>query len=156
MDFLATGDASGAQIEGRITNNAFFPDIELAALQDAMRLDGTVTEPRLRAAAIEAVISVNGELQGLRLEQQALGRATLADVPAEVVAGESVQIHRYRRAVYCLAKANLIERYRDFDSTHDGHKRADELESPIDDLRRDARWAIRDILGRSRSTVELI
>ena len=30
------------------------------------------------------------------------------------------------------------------------------MENPIDDLRRDARWAISDILGIGRTTVELI
>ncbi|WP_269086132.1 head completion/stabilization protein [Pseudomonas citronellolis] len=37
----------------------------------------------------------------------------LADVPADQLDGESVLLQHYRRAVYCLAKATLIERYRD-------------------------------------------
>ena len=48
------------------------------------------------------------------------------------------------------------EAYRSFDATNDGHRYADKLESPIDDLRRDAHRAIADILGRARTTVELI
>ncbi|MCO1344221.1 head completion/stabilization protein [Burkholderia multivorans] len=55
-----------------------------------------------------------------------------------------------------LAKATLIERYRDYDTTGDGARRADELEPQSDELRRDARWAISDIVGRPRVTVELI
>ena len=55
-----------------------------------------------------------------------------------------------------MTKANLIEHYRDFDSTGDGHKAADKLELSADDLYRDARFAIRDIIGQSHTTVELI
>lgn len=55
-----------------------------------------------------------------------------------------------------MTKANLIEHYRDFDATGDGHKAADKLELSADDLYRDARFAIRDIIGQSHTTVELI
>lgn len=155
MSFIATGKGTAPLVD-TLANNGFFPNIDLQDLQDAMRLDGTVTMPRLKHAAVEAITSVNGELRDWRLRQEGLGFAALADVPAEEIDKESVQLARYRRAVYCLTKANLTERYRDFDATHDGHKRATELESPIDDLRRDARWAISDLLGRARNTVELI
>jgi hypothetical protein len=155
MSFIATADAD-TPLADTLANNGFFPDIDLQELQDAMRLDGTVTMPRLKHATVEAVTNVNGELADWRRAQQALGFERLADVPADRIDDESVLVARYLRAVYCLAKANLTERYRDFDATHDGHKRATELESPIDDLRRDARWAISDILGRRRNTVELI
>ena len=62
----------------------------------------------------------------------------------------------YQRAVYATAKAELIERYRDFDSTDAGQRRAETMELSVDDYRRQARYAIRDILGRPRATVELL
>ncbi|WP_198403762.1 head completion/stabilization protein, partial [Burkholderia oklahomensis] len=40
---------------GTLTNDGFFPDIDLSALRDAMRLDGTVAHERLRHAARDAV-----------------------------------------------------------------------------------------------------
>ena len=75
---------------------------------------------------------------------------------ADAIDGDSVHFSSYRRAVYCEAKANLLERYRDFDATGEGQRRADAIESPIDDLRRDARWACRAITGEGRTSVELI
>ena len=151
--FIAMADSPELVV---VHNSAFFPDIDITALRDSMLLDGTVTFPRLHEAVINAIATVNADLCAWRLAQQANGHATLDAVPADRVDDESVLDAHYRRAVYCLAAANLRERFRSFDTTGDGHQAADRLETPIDDLRRDARWAIRDILGVSRTTVELI
>lgn len=139
-----------------IGNNGFFPDIDVDVAMVAMRQDGTVTTERLRAALVEAVLSVNEDLEGWASTQKAAGINTLADVPAKKVDGKSAHIHRYLRAVYCEARAGLIERYRDYDATADGDRKAEALMQAVEDLRRDARWAVSDIVGRQRSTVELI
>lgn len=139
-----------------ITNDAFYPDVSLEHARDTMRLDGTVTDARLRHELLAATASVNDELRAARSAWREAGITRLADVPADQLDGETVLLQHYRRAVYCLAKATLIERYRDYDTTADGARRADELEPQSDELRRDARWAINDIVGRPRVTVELI
>lgn len=139
-----------------VTNDGFFPDIDLNKLRDTMRLDGTVTAARLRDAAVDAIISVNDELAAWKAAQIAAGAADMAAVPAPQIGGESVQLARYRTAVYRQAKADLTERYRDFDATKSGSDDADKLEENICTDRRAARWAIRDILGLARTTVELI
>ncbi len=142
--------------ETKITSSPFWPDVEPADIRAAHRIDGTITTERLRDALIEAIASVNEELSAWREARQLEGRATLAAVPADLIDNISVNVHRYQRAVGCTAKALLIERYRDIDTTAAGNKKADQLDNPIDDLRRDARWAISAILGISRTTVELI
>jgi hypothetical protein len=139
-----------------IRNDPFYPDVSLEHARDTMRLDGNVTDVRLRHELLDAIASVNDELRTFRAVRRGAGIERLADVPAEPLDGESVLLHHYRRAVYCLAKASLIERYRDYDSTGEGARRADELEPQGDELRRDARWAISAILGLPRVTVELI
>lgn len=140
-----------------IDNGEFWPAIDMRALQKAMRLDGTTTPERQRAAATVAMINVNRELKPWRIAQQALGYPRLADVPFDdAVDGESPLLHNYRRAVYCLTKANLTERYRDFDATAKGDRRAAQLESEVGDLWRDARWALREIQGLNHNTVSLI
>jgi hypothetical protein len=54
------------------------------------------------------------------------------------------------------AGAEVCERYRNYSATNTGNNKADELIPTIDDYRRDLRWAVRDFLGISRITVELI
>ena len=125
-------------------------------IRDQQRLDSTIPPERLRHALIEAIASTNAALADYRVAQQALGIATLADIDTEEIDGTSILIHRYRRAVGCLAKAMLLERMRDFDATGKGERKAEFLTDPIDDCRRDHLAAIADIVGRNRITVELI
>lgn len=155
MSFVTTTPINDA-IEPSIGNGDFWPEVDPAQIREAQRIDSTITVERLRSALIEAMATVNGELEAWRLLQIAAGHATLIAVPAAEIDDESIHLHRYRRAVGCLAKAGLIERYRDYDTTARGDRKADVLENPIDDLRRDARWAISDIQGVGRTTVELI
>ena len=152
--FIATAPAQTGQ--KLIRNDGFFPDIDLATVMAATRTDGTVTPERLRGAVIEAALSINAELAHWRHDCQRAGHATLADVPAPQIDGQPAHLHRYHRAVFCLARASLIERYRDYDATAAGDRKAEALMQAVEDLRRDARWAISDILGIRRSTVELI
>ena len=152
--FIAT--APTAPDEGEITSNPFWPAISLPDLRETVRLDGTVTTARLKHAVIDAITSVNRDLADWSIARQAEGNATLAAVPSEVINGESVHLHSYRRAVYAMTRANLLERYTDYSATGDGVKGADAKIISSDDLLRDARFAIRDILGTTHNTVELI
>lgn len=154
--FVAVEPTPSDDDERPISNAAFWPDIDPTQARAALRIDGTITPVRLRHALIEAMASTNGDLAAWRKRMQADGYAGLSDVPADAIDGDSVHLSSYRRAVYCEAKANLLERYRDFDATGEGQRRADAIESPIDDLRRDARWACRAITGEGRTSVELI
>ncbi len=152
--FIATAPAQAGQT--LIANDGFFPDIDVDQALAAMREDGTVTPERFRSALVEAALSVNGELATWKTAQLAAGHTSLTDVPAPQVDGKSAHLHRYLRALYCQARAGLIERYRDYDATASGNKTAEALLQAVEDLRRDARWAVSDILGITRTTVELI
>lgn len=152
--FVANPTVSVSELN--LTNDGWFPDIDMAALRAAIRLDGTITEARLRHAAVDAVASVNRELYEWQYQQIDAGHTTLAAMPSVQLDGRSRLHLLYLRAVYSTTKADLTERYRDYDSTASGNQRADDLTPSIDEQRRNARWAIRDILGRPHSTVELI
>ena len=157
MTFIA--NPSGDEIEappadeGVIVNDGFFPDIAPAAVRADARISANVTAPRLRAAILGAIMSVEYDLRAFAARSIA---ATLADVPSPQLDGQSQQLIRYHRAVSLYAKAELVERYRDFDTTSAGGNQADELSPSIGELRRDALHAVRDILGTSRTTVDLI
>jgi hypothetical protein len=151
--FIATGSTAETYV---FTNDGFWPDIDGATLRGAIRLDGSISDARLEVAAVNALIQVNQELRGLKASHQADGHVALADVPADRINDESCLVLLYRRAIYCTAAAELSERYRSYDSTAEGNRNAEELTSSIDEYRRDARFAIRDLLGVGHCTVELI
>ncbi|SMB82446.1 Phage head completion protein (GPL) [Pasteurella testudinis DSM 23072] len=156
MDRLKTSVSENATQDEAIRSDGFFPYISLHALRNAMRIDGTVTNERLKSAVIEAIASVNHDLKAFRRQQQNNGVDKLANVGDDHIDGESVAVQRYKRAVYCLAVAELTEHYRSYDATNTGRKQADENEPLIGELRRNARFAISDILGEVRLTAELV
>ena len=141
---------------GPVINDGFFPNIDLAAIRNIARVTTTVTDDQLRASVIAAIITVARDLDAWAATKQAAGYASLADVPSVPIDGASRLVHLYNRAVAMFAKAELIERMRDFDTTGAGGKNIDELGGTADDMRRDGTHALRDILGRLRTNVELI
>lgn len=160
MPFLAT--EAPAATETLVANDGFFPDVDPADLRDTQRLDGTVTAQRLQAEVVAAVIAINSQLDAWRSERVAEGFATLdaidaiAGKPVAKIGGKSALVQLYTRAVYCTAHAVLIERYRNFDATATARKDDDVARPGAEELRRDALWAVNDILGKRRTTVELI
>ncbi len=159
MSFLATNPVPTVTedpAESPVTNDGWFPDIAPTDLRQCARLDGTVTPARLRHAIINAITSVNRELVAYKTAQLAAGHAGLDAVPSDQVDNTSVKVALYRRAVYDTVRANMAERHRDIDTTGAGDKEADKMDLTIDDLRRDVRWAISDLVGIRRTTVELI
>lgn len=156
MSFLGTTIPPAVADEPPIENDGFAPAIDLQQLRAALRLDGTVTAPRLRHATLAAMAAVNAEIATWRASQQAAGHLKLADVPGPRLGETSVLVQHYLRAVQCAVQAEMLERYRDFDTTGAGDKRAERLELSVDDVRRDMRWAIADLVGQRRTTVELI
>lgn len=148
-----SSDDGGASVKSA----DFWPVIYLADLRKAKKLDGQVTTDRLMACTIQAVRHINNQLSQWRINQSVvLNYASLADVPAEQINDESAKVWSYRDAVYSLAKALLIEGYRDIDTTRDGEKHAAALSTQIDTLWRDMRFDINDITGRPRQLAELV
>lgn len=160
MSFVALPPASEIEQppaeETPVVNDGFFPDIVPAAVRDAARIPTSITPSRLRAAILGAIMTVEIDLRAFAATWIAAGHATLATVPAPQLDGKSVQLIRYHRAVALYAKAELIERHPDFDTTAAGGAEGDDAATAVGSLRRDAQHAIRDILGVGRTVVESI
>jgi hypothetical protein len=139
--------------ESDLPHHPFWPAISPVDFRAVMSLDGTITAPRLIFALTEAVVLVNGELRAWRLAREAGGHTTLDDVPDD---DPGRLAHLYTRAIYERAKADLMERLIGFSATADGQKRAEQQDPAIDDHYRNSIWAIRDLLGARRTTVEMI
>lgn len=148
--------ASGTVASGHINTDPFWPSIDLDNLRATLRIDASVTPARLETAVISAAINLNRELSDWRAAQQAAGYATLDAVPGDRIKDVSVKAHLYRRAIEAGTGAEVCERFRDYSATNTGNNKAEEVAPTIDDYRRDLRWAVRDFLEKSRTTVELI
>lgn len=143
--------------QSTIENGTFWPAISPNEFAASMRIDGTTTPERQREALVTAMVNVNRELLPWRKSQETQGFASLSDVPYDdPVDSKSPKEHNYRRAVFCIAKANITERYRDFDATAKGDRKAASLETEIADLWRDARWSMRELQDLNHNTTALV
>jgi hypothetical protein len=152
--FVAT--ASTPNAGDALTNDGWFPDLHLSALREIIRLDGTVTDARLRDVARYAILEVNRQLAAYKAEHAAAGITRLEDVAGDRLDGINRLSFLYGRAVAAQIKAELVERYRDLDISDTGLRRVVDMEPSIGEYRRNASWAVRDILGEPHTVVELI
>ncbi len=139
-----------------VNHDRWFPGVDLTALRAQARIRESVTPDRLREAVLSALIWVGDQLADWQAAQLAAGHTTLAAVPSTLIMGESRKLTLYRQAVTAWTKALVVERYRDTDLTGAGDRRAEDLDPSVGELRRDAIHAVRAILGRTRTDVELI
>ncbi|PZR37169.1 head completion/stabilization protein [Caulobacter segnis] len=139
-----------------LTGDPFFPAIEPAKFQAAMRVVSQVTPERINDALIDAmlVLDRNPDLQARKAAWLTEGYNTLGDVPASEFGGQHRLEFLYRRAVYSLAKADLDEKYRDNAATDAGERRAEGVDIVVGSHMRNARNAISDLVARPRITIE--
>lgn len=155
--FVATAPAPTAEgAADALRSDGWFPDLSIAWIRATVRIDGTITEDRLRDAGRYAIADINRNLAKYKAGSVAAGKGSLAAVSSDEIDGENRLELLYRRAVACALKAELIERFRDFDTTDAGLRRAEDLDASIGEQRRNSTWAVRDILGLSHSVIELI
>lgn len=150
--------ASGQAPQGGIiVCGPFWPDIDLDQLRQSLRIDQTVTAPRLRDVARNAVLDIMAELDGWQRDQTRAGYITLADVPARHQVDDiSDYVIRWTRAVHSVIAADLADRQLGQSARSTGMDRVEELASDIDVHRRNVTYAVRDFLGRSRIIAEVI
>lgn len=136
-----------------ITNTFFFPDVDPELVSENIRLGYVVTPARFRRAIKAAMAEVNAELYHYRDAQIEAGFKTLAEVPAEQLDGESVKCFHYLSAVCAMTTAVIYERYRSYDASAKGDKKAEALEVSVDDQWRDMRWHVSRLQGQARGMV---
>jgi len=156
MSLIASSSPPASTASTSIANALFFPNLSLEEFRTVMKVEAVATPDRAMHALQAAAIEVNNRLSKWLATQIELGFNSIDDIPAKPGEIQHQQKFLYLRAVWSLAKANLIERYRDYDTTKAGQDKADALSESVDDFRRDAAWAINDLVGAPRSTVELI
>lgn len=149
-------EAPANEPERVIVNDGWFPDIDPADIRADRRIRDVVTPRRMRTAILGAIMTTRVDLRVWAAMHREAGSASLAEVPADTIDGESVLVLAYQRAIGAYARAELVEGYRDTDLTGRGDRRVEDVAPSIGELRRDALYAIRDMLAVGRVTVELI
>lgn len=158
MSSFISSPAPAATAEGAVISLwPFWPDIDVNHFRDVQRIGGTlIPDARLAEALTGAALGVDGDLSEWRAAQEGVGHSSLEAVPAPLFGDESRLVLLWRRAIYAYATADLRESHGDVTATGTGQGRAEWLDMSAEDYRRNAIHAIRDILGKGRTAVELI
>lgn len=139
-----------------VAGDAFWPGLSISGFQAEMRIPEEVDPSRLRAALRGGMLQIRGELRSWKAGHVLAGVATLTAVDSEEIDGEPAVELLYRRAVFHAAAAELAETHSDIAATGDGQERNEARRDAAGELRRLATLAVRDMLGVTRTSVELI
>lgn len=154
MSVFVPSNGSPAGEDTAITNDGFYPNLSLLTFKSTMAIGDVFTDERLTHLLTDAMIEVNESLFTWRAALEGIN--SFADLPATAYGETSSTEWHYSTAVYNRAKALLIERDRDYDSTKSGHEKADQLEETAGDYQRRSTEALARLMGRARINVELI
>jgi hypothetical protein len=152
MSSFIPSDAPAAA-PATVANDGWYPDIDLSDFHAETGQGTTFAAPRVAAVLLAAMIEINASLAEWRAAQTA---ADLAALPAPNYGGVSEKVILYRTAVFARTRAQMLNTTRDYDSTKDGHNRADKLEATAADHLRQSNEALSRLTGRPRTIVELI
>lgn len=150
------GPSAPLALDDTVSFDGWYPDLSLRGARQSLRIPTDITDTRLRDALTAAMLEIADDLAPWREVQDMTGFARLADCDDRVVAGENRLVILWRRAVHTLAAADLAEIQHGPDSSAQGADRAAALDMTAAELRRNSRWAVRDMLGIPHTTIELI
>ncbi len=148
-------------VDQSLVNDGFFPDLNLSEFLSVYRIPAEYKSELILDHLTMAVFSVNDELQDVKTHHISSGSDTLESVAGDSVgaAGQtkSYFIEQYKRAVYCLAKADLFDQFVTFNRKDQAESQANESDKINNIWRAKSRQAIKGILGLTANvSVELL
>ncbi|MXO64838.1 head completion/stabilization protein [Altericroceibacterium endophyticum] len=156
-DIVSTPPAPASPEGSMVTTGAWWPDVDVNDIRQRVNLRGELPHARLVDAIEWGVIHVTTELTRWASAAIVAGANSLTDVdPLNRVNGAPLLERLFIGAVASTAAARLIERHPDITATREGSDRAEQRYELAAAFRRDATHAIRTMMGRSGTTVELI
>lgn len=142
--------------KAEITNDGFFPTIELSELRKQYGVDDRVAGDELKRLLEGQIMRVNESLADWSCTQIRKGYATLDEVPAAQVAEVSTLVLSYGQAIGYGVKASVIRNNLNYDLTRTGEGEAKEKEDQAQYFAAEAQRALRRILGRKPVRVKRI
>ncbi|WP_213132221.1 head completion/stabilization protein [Citrobacter sp. FP75] len=140
--------------DATLTNDGFWPDLSLKEFQEQRSIPPDIDAGTVGQALITAAGEVNSKLQSVSDSNIGSGYATAAAVPGIVIDGTNLLCGQYKKAVYALAKADLMGEFASIGrrESHPGQESADTRNGLI----AEASMVIRAVKGLPRATVRMI
>ncbi|MGL4193198.1 MAG: head completion/stabilization protein [Vibrio sp.] len=153
---MFTGSNTGYQ-DTTIENDGFWPNINAG---DFERLRGTPAaqdDERIAHALVNAVASVNLQLETLKAKYIAAGHASAEDIPAfPKINKKNAVVIQYQSAVFARAKADLLPDFSTVSQKKEGDHLSERSLEIKNELLAESERIIRAMYGKNRASVELI
>jgi hypothetical protein len=143
-------------IDQSIINDGFWPDLDVAEFQKGYRLPAEYLVDLLIDGISFAMGEVNVDLARRKAQWQAAGITDVATADPTVLQERSFMVASYKRAVYCRAKAYLLQQFATVNRRESAENLAKEAPQTHEQFLSFSQQAVRLIQGRSRVTAELI
>lgn len=142
-------------IDQPITNDGFWPDLDVAEFQKSYRLPAEYLVELLVDGIGLAMGEVNADLARRKGLWQAAGINNVARADPMILPERAFMVVSYKRAVYCRAKAYLLGQFATFIRRESAENLAKEAPSTRESLLSFSQQAVRLIQGRGRITAQL-
>lgn len=137
-----------------ITNDSFWPDINLTDFQKQRKIPIDLDSELLTDALLASIAEINFSLESLKSRYISKGYSTANDVPGAKANGQNALCAQYKKALYARAKADLIGEFNSVSSRAPNPKQ--ENPETKNSLLAEAAFVIRNMKGLKRVTVAMI
>lgn len=143
-------------VDRLIPNDGFWPDLALAEFQAAYRLPAEFLTELLADGITNAMGEVNRDLAKRKAAWQAAGVSNVEAADTQVLPERAFYAATYKRAVYCRAKAYLLQQFATVNRRESAENLAKESIDTHEAFLAFSQQAVRLIQGRGRITAVLL
>lgn len=143
-------------VEQAIENDGFWPDLSVAEFQRGYRLPAEYLVELLADGIAFAMGEVNQDLAKRKAAWQAAGITSVESADPTVLQERTFHVATYKRAVYCRAKAYLLQQFATVNRRDTAENLAKEAPATEERFLAFSQQAVRLLQGRSRITAVLL
>ncbi len=143
-------------VEQAIENDGFWPDLSVAEFQRGYRLPAEYLVELLADGIAFAMGEVNQDLAKRKAAWQAAGITSVKSADPTVLQERKFHVATYKRAVYCRAKAYLLQQFATVNRRDTAENLAKEAPATEERFLAFSQQAVRLLQGRSRITAVLL
>lgn len=145
-----------ALVDQDIENDGFWPDLSVSEFQKSYRLPAEYLVELLVDGLTLAMGEVNMDLAKRKEAWQAAGIENLISANTQLLRERNFYAQQYKRAVYCRAKAFLLQQFATVNRRAEAANLAKEAPELHEQFLAFSQQAVRLIQGRGRITARLI
>lgn len=143
-------------VEQAITNDGFWSDLGVSEFQKGYRLPAEYLVDLLADGITNAMGEVNRDLAKRKAAWQAAGITNVETADPQVLQERAFYVATYKRAVYCRAKAYLLQQFATVNRRESAANMAKEAPETHEAFLAFSQQAVRLIQGRGRITAVLL